>query len=48
MGKKMARLYGIAQIFGIVMAVAMIIMVFFVSRVKDSSKYGAKVIIISS
>ncbi|KAG4095522.1 hypothetical protein H8356DRAFT_1276326 [Neocallimastix lanati (nom. inval.)] len=42
MGKKMARLYGIAQIFGIVMAVAMIIMVFFVSRVKDSSKYGAK------
>jgi len=44
----MARLYGIAQIFGIVMAVAMIIMFFFVSRVKDSSKYGAKVIIISS
>jgi len=41
-GKVMGKLYSIAQIFGMIMAFAMIIMVYFVSKVKDSSKYGAK------
>lgn len=44
-GKVMGKLYSIAQIFGMIMAFAMIIMVYFVSKVKDSSKYGAKVFI---
>jgi len=41
-GEAIKNLYGLAQMFGIVLAIAMIIMIYFISKVKDSSKYGAK------
>eukprot|EP00833_Pecoramyces_ruminatium_P000980 jgi/Orpsp1_1/1175012/evm.model.c7180000052308.1 len=41
-GDEISNLYALAQKFGIVLTLAMIIMVYFISRVKDSSKYGAK------
>jgi len=41
-GEKLSKLFVVAQVYGIITAVLLLIMFFFICRVKDTSKYGVK------